>query len=221
MTQNKHPSYAIIGWNRITGGNADLFMSPLKHQNCVEIKIYHATRETWSGGEVNASPSPFTPFLTLRMSELQFSRFITSPGMGHGTPCTLTRKDRDPIPSPPREDLPGRFKQALHDLNEDTTSRLDALQEQLDALLEKGRAGKGDLDALRKNLDIARGRIATNLPFVASRYEEAMTELLEDTVSQFEGHVQARLQEMGLEHLRKSDPPALINAIDVSALPED
>jgi len=82
----EHPSFALMQFVRVQGGDNILFGSSIKHDNRIMLRI---NRSEHCRNFHKFSYYPKEKYIEVEMSESQFAEAITSMNMGTGVPVTL------------------------------------------------------------------------------------------------------------------------------------
>ena len=96
MGREHHPRFAIIGANRVHGGDNVLFDSDVKHNNKVVIRLQTASRTRSGPGSDHIMGEKLVA--EVELSEAQWASFVSTMNSGDGVPCTLRFRELDPEP---------------------------------------------------------------------------------------------------------------------------
>lgn len=202
-TVEKHPAYAQIGANRVSGG-AYLYGSDFQHQHYITIQIHESDLHRQLSGD---RASPHRRLIEVAMSEAQWATFVSSLNQGSGVQCTLGFTPEaglvPPIVQPKDRKL--QFSQEMLERFDMATSALKDLATLID---ESPLSGKKK-DALKRQLQVAERNLAPNMDFVASRFDEHMERTVEKAKSEvnaYAQHVQGGLARMALRGGAGSEP---------------
>ena len=213
----KHPSFGNITVCRTQGGVQYLFGSEARHHHMVHVEINTAElHRDLSHDWVFASKR----LLEFYMTESQWAHFVSSFSDGSGTPITLRYVNGEGIePCPPPADSRTTFAEEVKDRVNDAVGGLRKLRERLAVALEPGNKtiGKRELLEVLRTVDGAVMQITNNLPYVEKCFNDSMEKKMTNAKIEFEAIVASRLQEMGLETLRKSLPES---SFEQKSLPE-
>lgn len=193
-TVSTHPAFAQISASRVTGG-AVLYGSDFQHQHFVTIKIKQSqshrslSRDWHNAGE---------EYIEVALSEAQWAAFVSSMNVGSGTTCTLTRRNREMIPSLPdpvsrRDQFNGEVSETLRD----AIKALDKLTDDIDAL-KLSEKQKGEL---RGRVETARREIGSNVPFVLKQFGEHVEHTVEKAKVQINAYATATVMRAGIAAL--------------------
>jgi hypothetical protein len=212
-TTYRHPAFATINVSR-PSGHATLFGSELKHQNYVTLTINRAEKHRslhrdWIFGK--------NPIVEIAMSEAQWAQFVSSSGMGSGTPCTLqyappADAGLEQVPSFPLHN----FHQQFVDESEKRAKVLIAKTQEviatLTAMVEApGSIPKTELKKLVWNLKCEFGNLTSNTAFLHNMFKESMENIVESGKAELEAFAVNLVMNTGIEALAAAKPemPAL------------
>lgn len=210
-TVTTHPAFAQIGAYRTRGGNTALYGSDFNHHAYMTIKI---TRSELNRGLNRDWHYGRGEIIEVALSEAQWATFVSTPNMGSGTPCTLQALEGRIIPGLP-----------------DPTNRSDQFRGEIKAKLEKTvqkvadtLAGvealglpKGKTAALRETLASLLTELHSNLPFVASQFEEHMEDTVEKAKIEVHGYMTGVLMRAGVDALSGQLPPLRLGHDDCTS----
>lgn len=186
-----HPAYAQIRASRVSGNTA-LYDSDFRHNHYMTLSI--------SRSELHRSLSRDWHFareeiIEVAMTESQWATFVSSLNVGGGVPCTIQHIDRKPVPQLP--DPVARTDQFTVEMRKSMQNVID----RVDALIAgaKTKAQKHELQMLRQ-------QIMSNLPFVASQFEEHMETTVEAAKQEVHGYMTGLMHRAGLEALSGNLP---------------
>lgn len=204
-----HPSYATIHVSRPQGGGTSLFMSPFTHQHYMTVSIHRAYRRRslsndWVFGEG-------VELLEVAMSEAQWAKFVSSAGMGGGTPCTLQRLGGSLVQECPQQADLHRFHDDVQNRMDKAASGLTKAVEKAEALLASKSATKAEREALLGEIRKVKNQLTDGLPFVAKQLQERMEHIVTEGKVEIEAYVQKTIQQAGLQHLNHGKAPVTLN----------
>jgi hypothetical protein len=193
-TKTTHPAFAQIRASRVSG-RTYLYGSDFDHQHYITLTICRS--------ELHRNLSRDWQFdkeqlIEVSMSEAQWATFLSSMNMGAGAPCTLERFDGQMIPDLPKpKPRADQFRDEMQKSMEKTTGQIDAT---ITRIKEMG-LPKGKTETLLSAMESLKQQLASNLPFVASQFEEHMEDTVENAKIEVQGYVQGLAQQAGLEAL--------------------
>ena len=219
----EHPSYGVIVLTRLSGGSGTLFDSPVKHDHRIRIEIREAVRyRSISNDWIHPSKT----IVDFEMSETQFARFITSSGLGSGTPITIRRKGGESIPAAPFERKGEEFKQEIAVLQKQASDGIEKLEKRIDELLvKKDKLTKEEKSELRALVfDITR-KVRNSIPWVVDQFHEKMHKTVEEAKGEIEGFLKEQARILGMKALADrvsvEAPMSLASGACQHELPED
>ena len=84
--REKHPSFGMVGFSRISCGNQRLFGSSIEHDTMIALRVHTAYRtESFGYEHVYADED----IVEVMLSPAQFSELLTTMNIGDGVPCTI------------------------------------------------------------------------------------------------------------------------------------
>lgn len=202
MEKNKinHPSYGMIGFSRIRGGNPYLFGSAVKHDEKIECTIRRADvsrslSKDWFYGK--------DAIVTVEMSYAQFAEAISSMNIGFGVPCTITYTEKEGmIPNcnyeSKRETYRKEFENTVHKASADTDKLISDLQ---NIFTSKKTLSKADKENILKMLYQVKMNIDENASFVFDQFNEHMDQAVNEAKSEIEAFAQAKMNSIALAAL--------------------
>ncbi len=200
MSQEKetHESYGTISFSRVNGpADMSLFSSSITHQNVIMVEVMTAERsrhlsQDWIHGN--------KVILQAVMSPAQFAEAITSLGQGGGTPITLefVVGDEQRLRPPPAPRVREQFEAEVH----------ESMAQSVDIVDELTPKTKG---SVRRRLEILRGRLQTNLPFVQEQFARQMDKTVTEAKAEVEAYALSRHPQTAIPTMtqpREALPPA-------------
>ena len=209
----KHPSFGNITVGRISG-QTHLFGSDVKHQHFVEISIRegevrrHLSMNWYSGRK---------KIVSVWLTEMQWAQFVSSFNQGEGTPCTIRDREGHQVEQLPEpEDVTSTFEKEINQYAADTLTELQEVISRLRAVTAPGAKsmGKKELFEMMRQLEISLAHVTAGMPFIEKQFAEAMESKMVEAKTAFEGYMNNRLREMGLEsralQAAKDEAPKLL-----------
>ena len=216
-TIETHPAYATIrvGRGQVGGGGLLLFGSDFGHGRVISITISRAERRRDLS---NDWLHPRQELIEVALTEPQWATFVSSAGVGEGTPCTLERLNGELVPRIEQlTDRRRQFQDEVQDHMKLVLDSLDSLDQKID---QAGLSGKRR-DELKALVHTARRNVGGNLDFVADQFDEHMEATVERAKAEINGHIGTVLQKAGLKQLAADLPtPAVPMLMDGQAEPE-
>ncbi len=206
----KHPSFGIINISRVSigGGHKRLFDSPFKHYHAITLEISPGQMSRNLHGDT-IMPSGNVPYITVAMSEVQFSELILNAGRFGGTPCTIEYVNGERVPDPPKSDIKKLWADEVKAGFKDIADAADAAEKSVNDLLAKPRITKGDVESLKSIIYTLAQDLRSNLPWMQERFQEAMEKTIADAKGEINAHVSSVIQKSGLKALQGSMLPGL------------
>ena len=201
--REEHPSYGMIGFSHVHGGNPYLFGSNIKHEEKIEctIRTGYAERDLnkdWFFGG-NA-------LITVEMSYSQFAEAISSMNIGTGVPCTITyTKEKGTLPQctfeSRRETYKKEFRDAINESAESTTLLIEWLRE----AFKKKTLTKTDKEKILSTLADIQNNITANSTYVFNQFDEHMDKTVTEAKAEVEAFTQAKLNSIALAALAQKE----------------
>jgi hypothetical protein len=210
-----HPAYGVISVSRPTGGKTMLFDSAIKHGSVVAIQISEAQNDRALNRNWIHEKKRICEFY---MSEAQWAQFVSSAGMGGGTPITFRAKpDADAkllhVPGiAPHENMKQTFSREMRESCEQYVKELSKLQAEVKAYATAGKANKTQLNDIVSRLDTFTRNFPSNMAFTQKQFAEAMEATTEQAKSDIEAFVVNMAMNTGLDVLRTQN----IQLVDTS-----
>lgn len=205
----EHESFGNITVCKTSSTGTHLFGSEARHHHFVHVQVNRAdvTRDL-SHDWIHAGQR----LIEFNMTESQWAHFVSSFSDGGGTPITLRYVDgkgMEPCPIP--EDSHDTFAAEVKERVDDVVKDLRGLRDKLAETLKPGNKtlGKKELQEVLRTVDSAVMQVTNNLPYIEKCFNESMEKKMTHAKIEFEAIVSHRLQQMGLENLRKSLPESI------------
>ncbi len=202
-TVERHPAYAQIGANRVSGG-AYLYGSDFRHQHYIMLQIHDSVLHRQLSGD---RPHSGKRLIEVAMSEAQWATFVSSLNQGGGVQCTLEYTPEaglvPPIAQPKDRKL--QFSQEMTERFDMAVRALKVLAAQIDESPLSGKKKKELKDQLR----VAKMNLAPNMDFVATQFDEHMERTVERAkaeVNAYAQHTLGDLTRMALKGGTGSEP---------------
>jgi hypothetical protein len=197
-----HPSYGSIQVSRVSG-HAALFGSPFRHMHYMTISIGRAERQRSTGRDWHFSGMR-GELIQIAMSEAQWARFVSSAGIGGGTPCTLDYVGGQRQQPCPEQQEVERFHE---DIDRDVKAAMKFMKDAEDAMRELA-DDKAPTKEKRKKvaelLSTARRKLDDSAPFVAKQLRERMDTIVQEGKTEIEAFAHNTLVEGGIAALAQT-----------------
>lgn len=191
----EHPAYGRITLTHPTGGRTEMFGSDIVHNDRISLRIDLAYEEIAFGvPEYRSQPqSRGGRVVELEMTAYQWAGLVASHS-GNGVPCTLryiTKEGTGPVPliegQNSNEEMANKeIEESLRKMMQAHAEGVEALR----ALVAKGKANKGELEAALNKVS----HIHTKLPDVTAFALETFKENSETIVAKAQAEVEATIQ---------------------------
>ena len=189
----EHESFGTIGFSRASmTEETPLFGSSILHSTGIMLEVHEADRER----ELSRDwIHPTRLLLRAMLSPNQFVDAITRLNQGLGSPITIeyVKGDESYRQKPPAPQTHSHF-------DREAEASVGKLVELADELIGASRgSAKRKAEALKQQLE-------SNLPFLRQQLKRQMDQTVTEAKMEFEAHVSARLESLGLEALRERMP---------------
>lgn len=199
-----HPAFGSVVVTHSHGGNERMFGSELKHNSRITIAIHEAYQIRSCSVNRQFSSKLITE---LSFTETQWASFVSSVGRDCGTPCTLehvrTGTSLERLPTIAGEPDPN--KTFRDEMLAQITARLTKIDDQIakvNALVEAGKANKGQLKEILDTLQTTKTGLKNNVSFIMDQFTEHMEEKTSEAKSQIEAFVSNYAKELGFEAMK-------------------
>ncbi len=195
-----HPSYGMIGISHFSGGDGHFFGSAVQQMGGIAITI--------SEGHMRRSLSEESYFadkelIRVELTPAQFAEMITSPNVGDGVPCTLTRVNGKSIDRCRLLDKRARFHKDFAKEMKRIGLALETLQKKAQEFETKPSITKADRKEFSQLVWEVRRTIDDHLPFIQERFTETMENTIMDAKANLEAYVGTLARTLGNQALAK------------------
>ena len=210
----KHPSFAnlYIGRSQCSGQQA-LFGSSIKHHDIITLRISPAYMDR--GLSYDRYYAENLPYIEIAMSQSQFAQAITSLNMGAGVPVTLRRLNDQYIEPCPfvdkREQFSNEFRDDMNELMKKIKETTKAVE---DLIQNKRTFTKADKEQILSTLNAVKMQLGSNYPYMFSMFNEQVDKTVTEAKAEIESHLQARMEDVALKAMGKSQEPKMISEED-------
>lgn len=204
-TRFRHPAFGMVALTRTLNSQVELFGSPLKHRTAINFIIDTAYLDRRLNGDWYHTDKHVLQF---SMSEAQFAQMVGSVG-GEATPITF-----QVIPSAPGieycppiampEMMVETFHRELKEKLQESLSGAKEITDALAALVENGKAGKGQLQEVLALAKALSEGLPNNLAFLQKQVEESMQGAANAAKAEVQGHVSQVISRLGTDRLRET-----------------
>lgn len=198
MSREREPYMGIVRVGRCSG-SAHLFDSDVQHQHFIYLEVCEADIErhlsmNWihSGKQI----------VGVWMSEMQWAHFVSSFNQGEGSPCTIRHIMGKQMAEPmkPQEEK-SKFESEMRQSTASALQYLNTAKSKIDAVLEPGakQLNKGELKEILRSVEFSIAEFTNCIPFVEKQFTEHLETKIVEAKTEFEGYMNQRLKEYGLE----------------------
>lgn len=209
ITLKTHPAFGMVKLSRQhSGTGVTLHGSDLRHSEIIELSFYEGDVQENDGVvRYRVSGTNRKSKLTVQMSPAQWATMITSFGLGEGIPCTLTKTHNgDLIDVPgilPLESTRQRFDRQIAEAAERELSKLRECQAEIAAMVDKGKAGKRELEELSNRLKSAINNMPSNLAYTNTLVQEAMDNIVSSGKAELEAAAFGVASRIGIKEMSR------------------
>ncbi len=191
-----HPSYGMISVSRQThSGDAVLFGSNVGVPTTLSVRISPARVSHDLGRDQYYST--LNPLIEIRMTPSQWAEFVSSIGIGMGSPCTIAHFNGESVPTPPpvkRETE--RIVDSFKTRTEDLVARSRLLLAEVESILGKKSLTNADRKKLTDIFHAQLNHLQGSAPFMLNSFTEA-TDRIGKAVQR---DLDAFVQDLGRRH---------------------
>lgn len=198
-----HPSYALLSFSRSSRSKGvPLFGSSITHSDTITMQVKPAVVERSLNTDWYFDKG--RPYLEVEMSYSQFAEAITSMNMGSGIPVTLRYLDNEKIPEPnftnKRLQFEDEFKKKMQGLGR----RLSELTTEAEEILNNKKSiNRSDKETILKQIAALQQEIKSNIPFMASMFNEQMDKTVREAKGEVEAFTQNKMHSLGIQKLEE------------------
>lgn len=213
----RHPSYAMIGFSRVSGNPGPLFGSQVtNHHTFMRLRIHHAERRHHLNSDwfsATHAPGDQSLIVEVDLSAVQFAELLTCPNIGDGVPCTLRYLEgAPPIEAAPEvvspmEEVRDDFRRSAEHL----ASLVRVHHEEMKKLLPK--LTKKEREEAERRMAMIEQEIRSNMPFVEQCFREVTEKSVAAAKAEVDAFVTHTMMTMGTQALRdRATQPVLPRA---------
>lgn len=194
-----HPSYGMIRFSRVSGGNENLYGSSIRHQNYIELNVYRGERiRNLNTDWYHSQPKPL---IQLKLSANQFAELIANMNCGSGVPCTLEWVNGERMPDCPERHKRQEVQQELDADLKALGEKAAQLERRFDELLKPGTIKKSDVAELKSLVSAVITEIRHNIPFAHECFDEACDKTVTEAKAEIDAAFTNLVVRMGLDRL--------------------
>lgn len=204
---DRHPSYAMAGFYRVSGDPGPLFGSTLaRHHGFVVLRIKRAARHH-SLGHDSFMGMPGGSLVEVKLSNMQFAELLTQMNVGDGVPVTLSVFNGERVPGPDaitleatkvREGFREKMRALARDVKQD--------RQEIQTLIEKKSLTKDDRETIKRKLEKIVREIGSNAPFMLEQFEEATGRVVTAAKAEVDAFVTHAVTTAGMKALNMMPP---------------
>lgn len=192
--RHKHPSFGMLSFSHISGGDPNLYGSGIRHNHKIQMTLKRgeydrSMNQEWYFGKEK--------LVEVEMSYTQFANLITSFNMGDGVPVTLryvNGKEMPPCPyHNPVETHKKEFKEDMQKAYDQTAQLIDRVSE---LFSKKGNLNKAEKDDIQATLRQIRQAIGSNQEFQLNQFHRKMDQIVAEGKGEIEAFAQNRMRSL-------------------------
>lgn len=198
-----HPSYGMVGFNRVQGNPGRLYGDPLPgHATFVTLTVKRGSVRRDLGTDWHAGGEQI---LEINLSGEQFARLLTSMNVGDGVPCTIAweagkgRIERPPVqqsaPHRATDEAKEKIRGLLHKVKAKASEVEAALAEKKVPASTRKEVGEVFLYLIRE--------LGPNLQFAERVVEEQFQRAVTSSIAEINSAVTAVVEQTGIRELRR------------------
>lgn len=200
LNEQKHPSYGMAQFSRVTGGSRTMFGSNLKHSNTIILRVSTGSVSRKLNQDWYLSDKRI---VEVEFSQTQFAELLTSMNYGSGVPCTIRYNngyiEEKPPARNPKTEYNNEFKQTLDKISKD----MEESQMIVDRLLEQGSLKKTDRELLKCHILKLKQFFNSNSNFIYKQFAESVDNTISAGKAELDAFLTHGIQKLGLESLQK------------------
>lgn len=213
--KDKHESYGMLQFSRVSGGAKALFGSSIQHKDTITMTLRegevsrHLNNDYYFGSK---------EIVQVEMSYSQFAEAITAMNIGTGVPVTIKYiqgkgKMEDCPFIDKKQQYEEEFAEHLEDIKKEASDTIIEVKE----IFEKKSIGKGDKEEILKKLQRLESQIGGNTEFIYKQFNEQMDKTVTEAKGEIEAFCQNKMNSIALAALseHQEDFKKLENPIDM------
>lgn len=220
-TIEKHPAYGMVRVSRVSGASErPLYGSSISHHYTIRLTVTEGERKR-NLSEHWYYDGPM--IVEVEMSNTQFADLLTNMNNGCGVPCTLLWREKGGA-VPEMEKHESDRKHVQEEFDEHVKRGMRALNELIKKAQEiaaNPKPTKADREAYVNLASTIQREIVSNIPFIASQFNESCDKLVKEAKGEYEAAVLSSICSLGLEAFKDkllALSPSV--TVDAPALPE-
>ena len=218
-TKEKHPSYGMVGFYRVSGNPGRLFGSSLKnHESYIALRIGTGER-IHSNGWDRYYGSLRGEHVEVMLSSAQFAELLTSMNVGNGVPCTIAYLGGKKVERAPEDaeievdKIRNGFKKDM----EKIASKFRPKITEVETLLEKKSLSKADKEQIMRSICSVVDELTGKAPHIITMFEEASEKVVQHSKAEIDAFVTSNVMDAGIRAIaaaRELDQTPQITAGD-------
>lgn len=203
LQEQKHPSYGLLRFSRISGGNERLFGSSIKHRDKIMMEVFHGSvLKDEDLGTQNYYQNEL--ILRAEMSYSQFAEAISAMNVGNGVPITLFMTEKnDHIEPCPFEYTTEEFRKYCKNHINSTYEDANKLIAETKEVFNQDRIKKADKEKILDMLNRLALNIGANMDYVASVFTDYMDDVVKQAKGEIEAFAENKIRSFGIEALNE------------------
>jgi hypothetical protein len=201
----KHPSYGMLAFHRVTGGDPNLFGSSVKHNQKIMLTLKEGeiTRELnndwYTGGKT---------LFEVEMSYTQFAELISAMNVGNGIPVTIRyTADKGQIEGIDIKNKRTQFLDEFKAKNNDSAENIKNIINTLTAIFnEKKPIKAADRKEILSALNRLYNDVTSHNDFILNQFNESMEHITTEAKGEVEAFVQNKMNSIALAALKAELP---------------
>ncbi|MDF2790652.1 MAG: hypothetical protein K0S80_3753 [Neobacillus sp.] len=162
--KQKHESYGMLQFSRVSGGETSLFGSSIKHSNTIRLRLCEGSV---SRGLNTDWYSAGKEYFEVEMSQTQFAEVISSMNCGSGVPVTIRRMQGKRTEDCPFENKRILFEQEFETKMQTLANKVNSMADDVyKRLSDKKPLTAKEREEIKGQISKFCTEISSNIPFV-------------------------------------------------------
>ena len=214
--RHKHPSFGMLSFSRVSGGDPNLYGSGIRHDHKIEMVLKRgeydrSLNQDWYYGKET--------LVKVEMSYTQFADLITSMNMGDGVPVTLRYVNREEIPPCPYHNPVETHKKEFREETQKAYEKTVELINQVSELFSKKSAlNKKERDNIQNTLLQIKQSIGSNQEFQLNQFHRRMDAIVAEGKGEIEAFAQSRMRSLAASAIAEHAGELLQNVPEIPSL---
>lgn len=201
----EHPAFGCVAISRVSGGTGNLFMSNVKHDHFVALRVMRAKMARSHYQDQHYAQDPI---VEVNMSMVQFAELMAGMNTGSGVPCTISRIEKKGVPGINLENTNRRFAKEVDDRFKELAKQIDTITNSTREALTAAKVPVSKQGAILSPLAKLEQDLRSNIPFMQKQFAETM----EGIVSEAKSVIESYATERGIT---PGEAPLLISSGDI------